>query len=199
MITTSPPPYPSRAHHSQSHVRRNPPTSTSLSIITRLLRRRINSSHLVLRQRLLPSKILVDNTTHTHLAVVPYSLAAVVPKGLCVLDYETKHVFCFAFLCREVEAGEDAIAHNGGGGGEWLTRRVEGGLHDGVVLGHEVEFYDVADSGGDVFGLKVEAVEAGGYAVDDACGADVLGWDGGGEADEGGCYDSEECEGDHDE
>jgi len=78
-------------------------------------------------------------------------LRAVVPKRILGRDLEGEDVLCFARHGREVEAREDGFVAC-----QRLARLVEGGLHDGVVLGEEVEFYEVADFGDDVFGLDCE-------------------------------------------
>jgi hypothetical protein len=93
-------------------------------------------------------------------------------------------------------------------------------LHDGVVLGEEVEFNEVADIGNDVFwfdykmmlvaashvtiGLCLRTVKAtvgggraGEDAVDNSGGADLVGWCCGSEAEQSGGCESNGCESDH--
>jgi hypothetical protein len=126
---------PSPESHLQRHIGRNPPTLTLQNIPASLLCYRPLAILLVLRERCLPIEVLINHTRHTHLAMVPYSLRAEVPEWVLVLHLERKHVRCLAGLSSEVEAGEDA-----GAAGEWFAGLVEGGLHDGVILGEVVEF-----------------------------------------------------------
>lgn len=95
--------------------------------------------------------------------MIPIRLAAVVPERFLVCDLEGKHLVGFTLGGCEVEAAEDAVAAL-----EGLAGLVEGGLHDRVVLGEEVEFDVVADFGDDVLRLEVQALVFRGCACEDA-------------------------------
>lgn len=164
-------------------------------VSARLLCNRRLSLLLIRRKRLIPIKVLVNHPAHTLLAMIPIRLRAIVPKRLLVLDQEREHIARLAARGCKVEAREDTFAS-----GKGLAGLVEGGLHDGVVLGEEVEFDEVADFGDDVLGLEVEPLvfdcAAGCDAVDDAGGRD--GFRGcGGQAEESGGSEGDGGGGDH--
>lgn len=94
----------------QRLIRLNPTTLTLQRILTRLLGNRPLAILLILGERLIPIKVLINNTAHATLAMVSIDLTAVVPKGLFILHLERKHVVGLALLCGEVEAAEDTGA-----------------------------------------------------------------------------------------
>lgn len=118
------------------------------------------------------------------------------PHSFLVLDHEGKDVLCLARGSREVEAGEDALAV-----GQRLAWLVKAGLYDGVVLGKEVEFDQIAGLGDDVLGLEVQAVVGGGRAcpdaVDDTGRSNLESRCGSTETEKCGCCESDVCEADH--
>ena len=101
-------------------------------------------------------KVLVDNTSHAHLAVVSLLLRAVVPDWLCVFDDNLEDIGSLAFHGGEVEASEETSAIS-----ERLARLAKAGLGNGVVGRKEVPFDDVTDLSDDVVGVEAEATEAG--------------------------------------
>jgi hypothetical protein len=208
MQTKVPPSYASKTHQtqipppspfyprSQRLVGLNPPTLTLKLICTRLHSNRALALLLVHRKRLIARKVLIDDARHTRLAVVACGLTAVVPEGVLVLDLEREDAVGLALHGRKVEAREDALV-----AAERRAWLVEGGLHDGVVLGQEVEFDQVTDLGHDVLGLEVEAVVGGGGARGDAVHAagraDFVGGGCSAETEESGGCESDGCETDH--
>lgn len=99
-------------------------------------------------------KVLVDNTSHTHLAMVTLLLRAVVPDWLGVFDDNLEDVGSLAFHGGEVKASEETGAVS-----ERLTRFAKAGLGNGVVGGEEVPFDDVTDLSHDVVGVEAETTE----------------------------------------
>lgn len=108
-------------------------------------------------------KVLVDDTNHTLLAVVPCSLGAVVPDSVLGLDNNLEDKLVLALLGRKPEAGEEA-----GAVGERFAGVGKVGLGDRVVGGEELPLDNVTNLSDDVVGLEVEAVEAGDDGVGDA-------------------------------
>lgn len=127
--------------------------------------------------------------------MVAVGLRAVVPEGILVLDGELEDVGSLTGIGFKVETGEDAVAAS-----KRLAWLVEGGLCNGVVLGEEVEFDQIADLGDNVLGLEVKTRVLSGAtgedAVDDTSRADGVG-SSGGEAKEGGGKSSDGSVGDH--
>lgn len=99
------------------------------------------------QRKLLAVKILVDNPSHTRLAVSVIVLSAVEPDRAGILDLNLEHLVALSLADGE-EAAEEGVGIFG------LAGRVKGGLDDGVVQGVEVEFDYGADFGDYVVGVK---------------------------------------------
>lgn len=154
---------------------------------------------LVSREGVCRVKVLVDDTGHAVLAVIPTGLGTVVPDGVLVLDDDLEDVGSLA-ASYGLEAAEEGL-EPGGVGGAGLG---EGGLGDGVVPGEEVPLYDVARLGDDVAWVEDEgASSAGDHGVGHSCqghgvGGGVCCCGGGSRRDEGhGGQGSDESVGEH--
>lgn len=170
---------------SQWHILLNPAALYLQRVLRRLHRHCRLRVLLVHRERLRPTEILIHNHAHPLLTMIANRLTAVKPQRLRVVDHDGENLVCLARYGREVETRENArtVCERGAG-------RCEGRLHDGMVLGQEVEFQEVAWSCDDVFGLEVQAcIGSGGArvdAVDYTCAAwGGCGWVGVGESEEG--------------
>jgi len=102
-------------------------------------------------------EVLVDDTSHSVLAVVARSLGTIVPGGSLVLDDDLEDVGGLWAPCG-LEAAEEGL----GEGGVRDAGLAEGGLGDRVVLGKEVPLDDVSDLGDDVFWVEEEGASAAG-------------------------------------
>ena len=123
--------------------------------------------------------------------MVAHRLAAVEPERLVVCDGDGEDLRVLA-LGRGEKAGEDGILV------DRLAGPVEGGLHEGVVLGQEVHLHQVAGLGHHVLGLEEQlGGEAGLDAVDDAGGGRRVGG-GAGQAEQGRGSEGGGGEGNHD-
>ena len=95
---------------------------------------------------------LVHYHSHTCLTVVARRLSAIEPKGLLVIaNSDEKFLRTLLIICYRDEPSEDLFVTTSG-----LTRVIEAGRDDRVVLGKESEGEGIADVGLDVLGLERE-------------------------------------------
>jgi hypothetical protein len=84
--------------------------------------------------------VLIDDATHSALAMVSSCLAAVVPEGIFVLNSENENVVCFTLGGRKIEAREHATT---------ISKRfawlVERGLYNCVILREEMELDSITN------------------------------------------------------
>jgi len=141
---------PHAADSTRCSQRHNRATLRSKRVNRRLFGDGVDCILFVLCKRLVGVEVLVDNTAHAFLAVVPVGLRAVIPDRVSVLHSKGEDVWRFTRGGVEVEAREDGVV-----AAERLAWLVERGLHESVRLGEEVKFHEVAGFCDYVFGLEM--------------------------------------------